>query len=188
MPWACSSPPARTDDRRRNLCRPNTMKEHSNCTQIIITRTPRLQKHSSVLPRICKTMWLERSFFQTMGERDQSSDTDQERKGGKHPYSSHYSSDFGSSPQSSGPSSPVNTPPCASNREKNPKRHLSDHHVRHQSKCLETVPDTGMLRRRLGKAGVSEQTFPSVCSLCVWSRLICILNRLHFHKLYVACI
>lgn len=75
-----------------------------------------------------------------MGERDQSSDTDQERKGGKHPYSSHYSSDFGSSPQSSGPSSPVNTPPCASNREKNPKRHLSDNQVHHHQTVRKVSP------------------------------------------------
>lgn len=75
-----------------------------------------------------------------MGERDQSSDTDQERKGGKHPYLSHYSSDFGSSPQSSGPSSPVNTPPCASNREKNPKRHLSDNQVHHHQTVRKVSP------------------------------------------------
>lgn len=65
-----------------------------------------------------------------MGERARSPDIEQGKKGGKHPYS-HYSSDFGSSPQSSGPSSPVNTTPCASTREKNPKRHLSDNQVHH---------------------------------------------------------
>ncbi|XP_021062687.1 lebercilin isoform X2 [Mus pahari] len=65
-----------------------------------------------------------------MGERARSPDIEQERKGGKHPYS-HYSSDFGSSPQSSGPSSPVNTTSCASTREKNPKRHLSENPVHH---------------------------------------------------------
>nr|Q80ST9.1 RecName: Full=Lebercilin; AltName: Full=Leber congenital amaurosis 5 protein homolog [Mus musculus]AAH49101.1 Leber congenital amaurosis 5 (human) [Mus musculus]AAH52060.1 Leber congenital amaurosis 5 (human) [Mus musculus] len=65
-----------------------------------------------------------------MGERARSPDIEQGKKGGKHPYS-HYSSDLGSSPQSSGPSSPVNTTPCASTREKNPKRHLSDNQVHH---------------------------------------------------------
>ncbi|XP_052043689.1 lebercilin [Apodemus sylvaticus] len=65
-----------------------------------------------------------------MGERARSPDAEQERKGGKHPFS-HYSSDFGSSPQSSGPSSPIHTTSCASTREKNPKRHLSDNQVHH---------------------------------------------------------
>lgn len=65
-----------------------------------------------------------------MGERARSPDAEEERKGGKHPYC-HYSSDFGSSPQSSGPSSPVHTTSCASAREKNPKRHLSDNQVHH---------------------------------------------------------
>lgn len=67
-----------------------------------------------------------------MGERDRSSDTDQERKSGKHRYS-HYSSDFGSSTQSSGHSSPVSRPSCPSTKEKNPKRQLSDNQVHHQT-------------------------------------------------------
>lgn len=133
-------------------------------------------------------MWLERSFFQTMGERARSPDIEQGKKGGKHPYS-HYSSDFGSSPQSSGPSSPVNTTPCASTREKNPKRHLSDNQVHHPSKCLEQMPGTWVLRCRSVDPEWMNGAFLSECLLlCGWSRLICILNRLYFHKLYVACI
>ncbi|XP_075821217.1 lebercilin [Microtus pennsylvanicus] len=65
-----------------------------------------------------------------MGERARSSDSDQERKAGKHSYS-RYSSDFGSSPQSSGHSSPVNPPPCPATKGKNPKRQFSDNPVYH---------------------------------------------------------
>ncbi|XP_051063848.1 lebercilin [Phodopus roborovskii] len=67
-----------------------------------------------------------------MGERARSPDTDEERKSGKHHYS-HYSSDFGSSSQSSGHSSPVSRPSCSSTKEKNPKRQLSDNQVYHQA-------------------------------------------------------
>lgn len=108
----------------------------------IITRTPRLRRHSSAFSWLCKIMWLETPFSQTMGERSRSPDNDQERKGGKHAHS-HYSSDFGSSPQSSGPSSPVHATSCVSTREKNPKRHLSDNQVQHQSECLEKTQAPG---------------------------------------------
>ncbi|KAH0519830.1 Lebercilin [Microtus ochrogaster] len=67
-----------------------------------------------------------------MGERARSPDSDQERKAGKHSYS-RYSSDFGSSSQSSGHSSPVNPLPCPATKGKNPKRQFSDNPVYHQA-------------------------------------------------------
>lgn len=58
-----------------------------------------------------------------MGERSRSPGTDQKRKAGKQ-YCSHYSPDFGSSPQSSGHSSPINS--SLRRKEKNAKQQLSD--------------------------------------------------------------
>ncbi|KAL2792158.1 lebercilin [Daubentonia madagascariensis] len=67
-----------------------------------------------------------------MGEKARSPDTDQERKAGKQHYS-YYSSDFGTTPQSSGRSSLVDSSSPTSIREKNPKRQTSDSQVCHQA-------------------------------------------------------
>uniref|UniRef100_H0V5P8 Lebercilin LCA5 n=1 Tax=Cavia porcellus TaxID=10141 RepID=H0V5P8_CAVPO len=66
-----------------------------------------------------------------MGERARSSDSDQESKTGKR-HSCYYSSDFGTTPQSSGQSSPVDPSPV-NIREKNPKIQVSDNQVHHQA-------------------------------------------------------
>ncbi|XP_058422716.1 lebercilin [Diceros bicornis minor] len=65
-----------------------------------------------------------------MGERGRSPDTDQESKAGQHRYS-YCSSDFGTTPQSSGRSSLVNSSSPTSIKGKNPKRQISDSQVRH---------------------------------------------------------
>ncbi|KAK2488679.1 hypothetical protein MC885_003661 [Smutsia gigantea] len=67
-----------------------------------------------------------------MGERERSPDTDQESKAGKHHYS-YTSSDFGTTPQSSGRSSLVNPSSPTSIKQKNPKRQISDSQVYHQA-------------------------------------------------------
>ncbi|XP_008579010.1 PREDICTED: lebercilin [Galeopterus variegatus] len=76
-----------------------------------------------------------------MGERAGSPGTDQGRKADKHQYF-YYSSDFGTSPQSSGKSTPVRLSSPASIKGKDPKRQISDSQVHHQvlrkpsPKCL----------------------------------------------------
>ncbi|XP_010616141.1 lebercilin isoform X2 [Fukomys damarensis] len=66
-----------------------------------------------------------------MGERARSTDSDQESKTGRH-HSCYYSSDLGTTPQSSGQSSPA--PPSPVNiREQNPKRQVSDNQGHHQA-------------------------------------------------------
>ncbi|XP_045860056.1 lebercilin [Meles meles] len=65
-----------------------------------------------------------------MGERERSPDNDQESKAGKHCYSS---SDFETTPQSSGRSSLVNSSSPTSIKGKNPKRQISDSQVHHQA-------------------------------------------------------
>ncbi|XP_062954017.1 lebercilin [Cynocephalus volans] len=76
-----------------------------------------------------------------MGERAGSPGTDQGRKAGKHQYF-YYSSDFGTSPQSSDKSTPVHLSSPASIKGKDPKRQISDSQVHHQvlrkpsPKCL----------------------------------------------------
>uniref|UniRef100_A0A8C6QX41 Lebercilin domain-containing protein n=1 Tax=Nannospalax galili TaxID=1026970 RepID=A0A8C6QX41_NANGA len=90
-----------------------------------------------------------------MGERAQSPDTDQERKVCKHHYS-HYSSDFGSSPQSSGQSTPVNSPSCARPREKNPKRQVSDNQVHHQA--LRKLSPKGIPSKKGVRVGFRSQS------------------------------
>lgn len=76
-------------------------------------------------------MWIE-TFLKIMGEREGSPDTDQENKADKHHY--YYgSSDFETTPQSSGRSSLVN-PAHRSSKKKNPKRQISDSEVHHQGK------------------------------------------------------
>ncbi|XP_042638215.1 lebercilin [Orycteropus afer afer] len=67
-----------------------------------------------------------------MGERAKSPDNNQERKSGKHRYSS-CSSDFETTPQSSAQSSGVSPTSPTSVKEKNPKRHISDSQVHHQA-------------------------------------------------------
>lgn len=68
-----------------------------------------------------------------MGERERSPDTDQESKAGK-PCYWYSSSDIGTTPQSSGRSSPVS--PCSptSIKGKRPKRQISDSPVHYQGK------------------------------------------------------
>lgn len=68
-----------------------------------------------------------------MGERERSPDNDQESKAGKHHYS-YRSSDLGSTPQSSGRSSLVNSSSPTSIKGNNPKRQISDSQVHHQGK------------------------------------------------------
>ncbi|XP_022359582.1 lebercilin [Enhydra lutris kenyoni] len=65
-----------------------------------------------------------------MGERERSPDNDQESKAGKHRYSS---SDFETTPQSSGRSSLVNSSTPTSIQGENPKRQISDSQVHHQA-------------------------------------------------------
>ncbi|KAM8938054.1 lebercilin [Lycaon pictus] len=67
-----------------------------------------------------------------MGERERSPDNDRESKAGKHHYS-YCSSDFGTTPQSSGRSSLVNSSSPKSIKGKNPKRQISDSQVHHQA-------------------------------------------------------
>nr|XP_054361418.1 lebercilin isoform X2 [Mirounga angustirostris] len=67
-----------------------------------------------------------------MGERERSPGNDQESKTGKHHYS-YCSSDFGTTPQSSGRSSLVNSSSPTSIKGKNPKRQISDGQVHHQA-------------------------------------------------------
>lgn len=81
---------------------------------------------------ICEIMWIE-TFFKIMGEKERSPDTDQENKADKHHYY-YCSSDFETTPQSSGRSSLVNPSSHRSNKKKNPKRQISDSEVRHQGK------------------------------------------------------
>lgn len=68
-----------------------------------------------------------------MGERESSPDTDQESKASKHHYC-YCSSDFGTTPQSSGQSSLVNPFSPMSIKGKSPKRQISDSQVHHQGK------------------------------------------------------
>ncbi|XP_054425626.1 lebercilin [Pteronotus mesoamericanus] len=67
-----------------------------------------------------------------MGERERSPDTDQESEAGKHHYY-YCSSDFGTTPQSSGQSSLVNPSSPMIIKGKHPKRHISDSQVHHQA-------------------------------------------------------
>ncbi|ELK00126.1 lebercilin [Pteropus alecto] len=67
-----------------------------------------------------------------MGERERSPDTDQESKAGKHHYC-YCSSDFGTTPQSSGRSSLVNPSSPTSIKGKNSKKQISDSQVHHQA-------------------------------------------------------
>ncbi|KAM5257136.1 lebercilin [Ctenodactylus gundi] len=67
-----------------------------------------------------------------MGERTRSPDIDQENKAGKHHYSDS-SSDFGTTPQSSGQSSPVRPPSPTNIREKNSKKEVSRNQEHHQT-------------------------------------------------------
>ncbi|EHB14887.1 Lebercilin [Heterocephalus glaber] len=66
-----------------------------------------------------------------MGERARSTDSDQESKTGRH-HSCYYSSDFGTTSQSSGQSSPVHPSP-ENIRGENPTRQMSDNQVHHQA-------------------------------------------------------
>ncbi|XP_036895278.1 lebercilin [Sturnira hondurensis] len=67
-----------------------------------------------------------------MGERERSPDTDQESKAVKHRYLCS-SSDAGTTPQSSGRSSPVNPCSTTSIKGKHPKRQISDSQVHYQA-------------------------------------------------------
>ncbi|XP_006143404.1 lebercilin [Tupaia chinensis] len=89
-----------------------------------------------------------------MGERAKSPDTDQERKADK-PHYSYYSSDFGTSPQSSGHSSPV-SPSSTTVKEKNPKRHISDSQVYHQASRKPSPK--GLPNRKGGRVGFRSQS------------------------------
>ncbi|XP_002714590.1 lebercilin isoform X1 [Oryctolagus cuniculus] len=90
-----------------------------------------------------------------MGERAGSPDTDQERKAGKH-HSSYYSSDFGTTPQSSCQSSPVNASSPASIRGKSPKRQISDSQV-HQQAPMKRSPK-GVPNRKGVRVGFRSQS------------------------------
>ncbi|KAG8516075.1 Lebercilin, partial [Galemys pyrenaicus] len=72
----------------------------------------------------CGWWWSLKSADEIMGEREKSPDTDQESKSGKRHYS--YSSDFGTTPQSSGESSLVNPASPTSI-----KREISENKVHH---------------------------------------------------------
>ncbi|KAM6166899.1 lebercilin [Erethizon dorsatum] len=74
-----------------------------------------------------------------MGERERSTDSDQESKTGK-PHSCYYSSDFGTTPQSSGQSSPADPSPV-NIRGKNPKIQASDNQVYHQAPRKPSLKD-----------------------------------------------
>nr|XP_010971144.1 lebercilin [Camelus bactrianus]XP_045364571.1 lebercilin [Camelus bactrianus] len=67
-----------------------------------------------------------------MGERERSPDTDQESKAGKH-YYSYCSSDFGTTPQSSGRSSLVHPSSPRSINEKSAEKQISDNQGHHQA-------------------------------------------------------
>ncbi|XP_036049708.1 lebercilin [Onychomys torridus] len=90
-----------------------------------------------------------------MGERAGSPDTDQERQAGKHHYSP-YSSDFGSSAQSSDHSSPLNLLSCPSTKEKNPKRQLSENQVHHQ--VLRKVSPKAIPSKKGARVGFRSQS------------------------------
>lgn len=75
----------------------------------------------------------QRLIFKTMGERERSPDTDQESKAGKHCHW-YSSSDIGSTPSSSGRSSPVDLCSTTSIKGKHPKRQISDSQVHYQGK------------------------------------------------------
>lgn len=82
---------------------------------------------------ICEVMWIE-TFFKIMGEKERSPDTDQENKADKQHYYYYCSSDFETTPQSSGRSSLANPSSHRSNKKKNSKRQISDSEVHHQGK------------------------------------------------------
>ncbi|CAI9164079.1 unnamed protein product [Rangifer tarandus platyrhynchus] len=67
-----------------------------------------------------------------MGERERSPVTDRESKTSR-PYYSYCSSEFGTTPQSSGRSSLVHPSPPASVKGKHPKKQISDSQVHHQA-------------------------------------------------------
>lgn len=120
-----------------------------------------------------------------MGERARSPDSDQERKAGKHSYS-RYSSDFGSSPQSSGHSSPVSPPPCPATKGKSPKRQFSDNPGYHQGKCLLWMfPGTGTsgaARQTPCEWSFSPEVYVALCR----SGLIALSRGLCFHNCCIA--
>lgn len=74
-----------------------------------------------------------------MGERERSPETDQESKSGKHHYC-YCSSDFGTTPQSSGRSSLVNPSSPTTIKGKNSKKQISDSQVHHQGKHSSKEP------------------------------------------------
>jgi hypothetical protein len=82
-----------------------------------------------------------------MGER--SSDTDQERKTNKQHFSC-YSSDFGTTPQSSGQSSPVSPPSPTNPKGKSPKRQVPGNKVLYQGKY--SLKEPGEHRRLMQSA------------------------------------
>ncbi|XP_006985427.3 lebercilin [Peromyscus maniculatus bairdii] len=90
-----------------------------------------------------------------MGERAGSPDPDQERKASKHHFS-HYSSDFGSSPQSSDHSSPIHLLSCPTTKEKNPKRQLSENQVHHQ--VLRKVSPKAVPSKKGARVGFRSQS------------------------------
>ncbi|XP_069344692.1 lebercilin [Eulemur rufifrons] len=90
-----------------------------------------------------------------MGEEARSPGTDQEKTAGKHHYS-YYSSDFGTTPQSSGQSSLVDSSPPTSVRGKNPKRQTSDSQVYHQAPRKPTPK--GLPNRKGVRVGFRSQS------------------------------
>ncbi|XP_008060599.1 lebercilin [Carlito syrichta] len=90
-----------------------------------------------------------------MGERERSPDTGQERKAGQHDYSFH-SSDSGTTPQSSGRSSPVNLTSPSSMRGESAKRQTSDSQVH---RCASRKPSPKGLPNRKGvRVGFRSQS------------------------------
>ncbi|XP_008141210.2 lebercilin [Eptesicus fuscus] len=85
-----------------------------------------------------------------MGEKERSPDTDQENKADKHRYY-YCSSDFETTPQSSGRSSLVNPSSHRSNKKKNSKRQISDSEVHHQAP--KKASPKGPSNRKEGRVG-----------------------------------
>nr|KAF6363033.1 lebercilin LCA5 [Pipistrellus kuhlii] len=91
-----------------------------------------------------------------MGEKERSPDTDQENKADKQHYYYYCSSDFETTPQSSGRSSLANPSSHRSNKKKNSKRQISDSEVHHQApkKASPKCPSN----RKEGRVGFRSQS------------------------------
>ncbi|KAB0347083.1 hypothetical protein FD754_011940 [Muntiacus muntjak] len=90
-----------------------------------------------------------------MGERERSPASDQESKTSRH-YYSYCSSEFGTTPQSSGRSSLVHPSPPASVKGKHPKKQISDSQVHHHAPRKPSPK--GPPNRKLVRAGFRSQS------------------------------